>query len=134
MPKEIKKSSPSKTTTSSKRPSLQMLRIMRGARAIGILLGGFVTLVTLMAMVGVATDNFIVRLVAGLVLVIGFPGLLADRLLKRTNLAGGLGLVGDVFAIVLLATAMVIVTMEVATKPLLTREGDRYARSGSTFM
>ncbi len=134
LPKK-KPSKPSKTSTSSsKGPSSQMLRIMRVTRAVGLLLGGFITLVGMMSVVGIVTDNFLARLIGGLVVVIGVPAFLADRLLKRTNMGGGLAMVIDVFAIVLLGIAMMLVAAEFVSKPLLRREGDRYARSGSIFM
>jgi hypothetical protein len=71
--------------------------------------------------------------VGGLVVVIGLRALLADRVLKRTT-GRGLAVVIDVFAIVLLGVAMVLVAADVVSKPLLRKEGDRYARSGSIFM
>jgi hypothetical protein len=112
--------------------STQMARLMLVTRLAAVLLGGFVTVVGLMAVVGLVTDSFFVRLLVGLVLAIGLPAFAADRLLKRTKLAGGLTMVADVFAIVLLLIALVFVSVDVATKPLFIREGDRYARSGST--
>ncbi len=116
-------------------PSSQMVRLMRITRAVGIVLGGFVTLVGVMSVVGLITDNFIARLVVGLLVVIGLPALVADRMLKRSRSGGGgLVMVVDVFAMVLLAFAMVVMFVEVISKPLLEREGDRYAKSGSAFM
>mgnify|MGYP005855300599 CR=1 FL=1 len=111
-----------------------MIRLMRITRAVGIALGGFVTLVALMGVVGFATDNFWVRLVVALVVVVGLPAFAADRLLKRTGMKGGLALVADVFAIVLLGFALVVVSAEPLTKGIFVREGDRYARSGSRGM
>jgi hypothetical protein len=111
-----------------------MLRIMRITSAAGILAGGFVTLVGVMSLVGLVTDNLIARLLVGLVVAIGLPAFLADRLLKRTGMGGGLGMVVDVFAIVLLGIALTFVAAEAVTRPLLAREGDRYARSGSSSM
>src|SRR5205085_1711511 len=77
--------------------------------------------------------NFLARFLVALVLVIGIPALVTDRLLKRTK-ARGLGLVGDVFAIVLLAIALFFVGMEFISKPLFVGEGDHYAESGSRGM
>jgi hypothetical protein len=111
-----------------------MVRIMRITRVLGILLGGFVTLVGTMALVGFISDNFWVRLIVALLLVVGFPAFISDRFLKRTNLGGGLGMVADIFAIVLLGIALILVYADFASGPLLVREGDRYARSGSRTM
>jgi hypothetical protein len=127
-----KKSTTSKTAKSGVSP--QMRRLMRIARAVGIVLGGFVTLVGLMATVGFLTDTTWIRLVIALLVVVGVPAFASDRFLKRTNMRGGLGLVADIFAIVLLSIALLLVAVDVASRPLLVREGDRYARSGSRTM
>ena len=123
-----------RTGSGSGKPSPQMRRLMRITRGIGIALGGFVSLVGMMALVGLVTDNFLIRLLAGLVLIVVLPALLADRLLKRTNLGGGLGMVADIFAILLLGLALFLIGADSVTRGLFTREGDRYARSGSTGM
>jgi len=128
------KGSAAKPSSTSKGPTPQMVRLMRIVRAVGVLLGGFVTLVGMMSVVGFVTDNFWVRLLVALVVVVGLPAFLSDRLLKRTRLGGGVGMVGDVFAIVLLGIALVLISIDFASKPLLVREGDRYARSGSRTM
>jgi hypothetical protein len=122
----------SKSTASSRGPSPQMARLMLVTRLVGVVIGGFVTVVGVMSLVGLATDNFLARLLVGLVVAIGLPAFIADRLLKRTNMGGGLPMVADVFAIALLGIALVFVSADFVTKPLLIREGDRYARSGST--
>lgn len=136
LPKKRVKTGPvSKGTGSSKAssgPSASMLRLIRIVRGIAWLLGGFVSLVFLMAFVGKITDSFLVRFLVSLVLVIGLPALAADRLLKKAS--GGLGLVADVFAIVLLGISLIVVGAEFATKDMLLKEGDRYARSGSRGM
>lgn len=111
-----------------------MLRIMRVARTIGIVLGGFVTLVGMMSVVGFATDNFWVRLIVAVVVVVGFPAFVSDRVLKRTRLGGGAAMVVDLFAIVLLGIALLLVAADVVSKPLLVSEGDRYAKTGSRTM
>ena len=121
-------------SSSGKKPSLQMRKLMRFMRIVGILFGGFVSVIGVMALVGLATDNFIARILVALVLVVGLPGFLADRLLKRTNMGGGLGMVADVFAIILLGIALVLVAADTITKGLLAHEGDIYARHGSTGM
>lgn len=111
---------------------------MRITSAIGILFGGFVTLVGVMAVMGLVIENIWARLVFGLLIVVGLPAFLADRLLKRggSTLAtrGGLGMVADVFAIVLLGSALMFIAADAVTKSLIRHEGDLYAKSGSTFM
>ena len=111
---------------------------MRITTTIGIALGGFVTLVAVMAVVGLAVDNIWARLVVGLLVVVGLPAFLADRMLKRggSTLAtrGGLGMVADVFAIVLLGAALMLIAADSVTSGLLRHEADLYAKHGSTTM
>lgn len=114
--------------------SPQMVKLMLGTRAVGVVFGGFVTLVGFMSMVGFITDNIFARLLVALVFVIGIPAFISDRLLKRTNIGGGLPMVVDVFAIVLLGFALLFVAADVVTKGMFAKEGDRYARSGSRTM
>jgi hypothetical protein len=134
LPKKTRaKAAPARSSKKSS-SSAQMVRIMRITRGVGIFLGGFVTLVGVMSAVGLATDNFWARFLVALVVVVGLPAFVADRLLKRAESAGGLGLVADIFAIVLLSFALILVAADVASRPLLVREGDRYARSGSRTM
>lgn len=115
-----------------------MRKLMRVTSAVGILLGGFVTIVSVMAVMGLAIENIWVRLVFGLLIVVGLPAFLADRLLKRSDSTlatrGGLGMVADVFAIVLLGAALMFVAADAVTKSLIRHEGDLYAKSGSTTM
>lgn len=133
LPKK-KKGKPLTPASSSKQPSPQMRRVIRITRAVGLLLGGGVTLVGLMGVVGMVTGNLWARLLVALLFLVGIPALISDRLLKRMKLGGGLGLVGDVFAIVLLAIALVLVGLDFASKPLFVHEGDHYAASGSRTM
>jgi len=130
-----KKTAVSKSSSKSKStgPSAQMLKVIRVTRGIGILLGGFVTLVGFMSIVGLVTDNFWVRLLGAIVVIVGIPVLVTDRLLKRMK-GGGLGFVADIFAIVFLTFALLLVAADFMSKPIFVREGDRYARSGSRTM
>ena len=111
-----------------------MVRLMRLMRGIGVVFGGAVTLVGLMSLVGYATDNFWVRFGVAAVVVIGFPAFVSDRFLKKTSLGGGVAMVTDIFAILLLGIALGLVAADALSKPLLVREGDRYAQSGSRTM
>jgi hypothetical protein len=140
LPKKSKTSAKGRTSVGggSRTASAPMRKLMRITCAVGIALGGVVTLVGVMGVVGFVTDNIWVRLVLGLLLVVGLPAFLADRLLKRSDSTlatrGGIGMVADVFAIVLLGVALVLVAADGVTKGIYSREGDRYARSGSTAM
>ena len=109
---------------------------MRITAAVGIVLGGFVTLTGVMGVVGLAVENIWARVVVGLLVVVGLPAFLADRLLKRSNSTlatrGGLGMVADVFAIVLLGVALMLVGADAMTSSLFAHEGDLLAKHGST--
>jgi hypothetical protein len=143
VPKKKTSKGSSETSRSSSKggsagPSPQMRRLMRITCGIGIALGGLITLMGVMGVVGLAVDNIWARLVIGLVAVIGLPSFLADRLLKRggSTLAtrGGLGMVANVFAIVLLGIALMLVAADAMTSGLFRHEGDLYAKSGSFTM
>ena len=125
---------PVKSASKKSGPSESMRRLTRTTRLFGIFLGGLVTLVGMMSVVGIITDNVWARLVVALIVVVGFPAFISDRVLKRMGLAGGLSRIGDIFAIVLLGIALALVGADFASKPLFVREGDRYARSGSATM
>lgn len=118
----------------AKDPSPQMVRLIRIVRVVGTLLGGVVTLVALMGVVGLVTSSFLARMLVALVVGLGVPAVVADRILKKTGSGDGLAKVGDVFAIVLLAIALFFVGLDLVGRPLFVGEGDRYARSGSRGM
>lgn len=126
------------STSGAARATPQMRRLMRITAAVGIALGGFVTLVAVMGVVGLAVDNIWARLVVGLLVVVGLPAFLADRMLKRSDSTlatrGGLGMVADVFAIVLLGAALMLVAADSVTSSLFRHEADLYAKHGSTAM
>lgn len=111
---------------------------MRITRVIGMTLGGFVSLVGAMSVAGLAWSNIWFRLAVGVLIIVAVPSLLADRMLKRTNAnlgtKGALGMVGDVFAIVLLGLALLLVAAESMTKNLVAHEADHYARANSIMM
>jgi hypothetical protein len=137
--KSAKASSGSGTGTSgAARATPQMRRIMRITAGVGIALGGFVTLTAVMAVVGLAVDNIWARLIVGLLVVVGLPAFLADRMLKRSDSTlatrGGLGMVADVFAIVLLGAALMLIAADSVTSSLFRHEADLYAKHGSTGM
>jgi hypothetical protein len=126
-----KKSSSGK---SSPKVSSSMRSLMRAARAIGIGLGSFITIMGLMSLFGLVLDNGWIRVALALLVVVGLPLFVSDRVMKRAGYSGGLGMVGDIFAIVLLGVALVFVGADFVTRPMFVREGDRNARSGSRTM
>lgn len=139
LPKKSKtKSAPASSVSKGQVASPPMRRLMRITRFVGIAFGGFVALVGVMSLAGMVSSNFIFRVVVGLLVVVALPALLSDRMLKRTNAnlgsRGALGMVGDVFAIVLLGVALMFVAAESVTKNVIAHEGDHYARANSTMM
>ena len=112
-------------SSTARKVSAPMRKVIAVTRAIGILLGGSITLIGAMGLVGLAVDGVLVRLVAALVLVVGIPAFVSDRLLKR--FAGGLGMVGDAFAVVWLGIALALVAVEPVAHKLFVSEGARSA-------
>jgi hypothetical protein len=131
---------PKKKTSSTAKPvkassgSAASRKLTAYVRLAGIALGGVVTLVGMMSVVGLVTDNLWARLGVALVLVVGFPAFVSDRILKRTGGKAGVGRVADIFAISLLALALLLVAAPLVSRPLFVREGDGYARAGSRTM
>lgn len=109
-----------------------MRRLMRVTRGIAIALGGTFSLVGTMALVGLVTESFWVRLLVALVVLVGLPAALSDRILKWSDgTTSRLSIVADTFAIVWLLGALALVATGASTRSIVVREGDRYARSGS---
>jgi S1-C subfamily serine protease len=82
-----------------------------------------------MALVGAFTDNGYARVIAAGLVVIAVPLAIADRLLPAHDPTRAPGLVSDVCAVTwMLVTSAFVVGG--ATRPLLSREGDRLVGSG----
>jgi len=108
------------------------LRVAVGLVKIAAIVAGFVaSAVSIMAAVGAYTDNIYARAGAALAGTIIVPLAVADRLLPRDDPRRARGLVGDVFAVMLLGFALLFTAAgNKATRPLLAREGDRLVRAG----
>jgi hypothetical protein len=103
----------------------------RIARAVGIGVGGFLSLLSFMSLVGVATANGWVQVIVALLLTIGVPAFVTDRLLPKDDSIKARGLIGDVFSVTLLGFAFVFCGLaQPLTRTLLVTEGDRFAASG----
>jgi S1-C subfamily serine protease len=83
-----------------------------------------------MALVGALTDNGYARVLGAAAVVLGVPLALADRLLPAHDPARARGLVSDVCAVSWMLVTCIFAAAGGATRPLLTREGDRLAASG----
>lgn len=132
------------TTKGSKEPSISkpkksgssssVFRIIHGiSKTIAIVVGLALTVLSLMSLIGFFTDNFWIRLIPALVLALGAPLFLVDRLLPDGDQAAARGLTTDVLAVVWLGFGVLYVGLaQPLTGSLVIAEGDRYAASGST--
>lgn len=99
-------------------------------KLLAIVVGGVVTVICLMSVAGMLVANGWARLGIALVLAIGVPALIADRLLPEDTTRAR-GLVSDVFAVSWLGIAFVFVGLGVGfTRPLLHTEAGRLAGAG----
>jgi hypothetical protein len=107
------------------------LRIAFGIiKGISILAGLFFTIICLMAAVGAFTANFWARLVVGLVVGLGVPLFVADRLLPEDK-EKGRGIPSDLLAVVYVAVPLVFAgPAHGLTSNILAVEGDRLAAAG----
>ena len=112
-------------------PSRNVIIVYTVVKVLAILGGGIGTFVALLSIVGALTENGWVRAIVALVVSIGLPLLVADRLLPKDDSAKVPGLVSDVFAVIWLLFAVVFTgVFGNATRGMLTREGDRLQRAG----
>jgi hypothetical protein len=103
-------------------------RIVRG---VAIVVGGFLSLLSLMSLVGVATANGYVQVILGVILTVAIPALVTDRMLPKDDSLKANGLVSDVFSVSLLGFAFLFCGIgQPLTGKLLVNEGDRLAGSG----
>ena len=118
----------------------------RAVKAVAIAAGAVCTFVAFSSVVGLATGNGWARGIVGLLLTLALPAVVVDRSLPKAEhppKAGRRpegphkavkprpGLVSDAIAIVLLSVALLFVGLgQPMTRPLLVREGDRYAEDG----
>lgn len=97
----------------------------------GFIVGFPAALLCVMALIGGVTENGYVRVIGALVLVLGLPLFIADRLLPDHDPTRARGLVSDVLAVAWTLTAFVIAAaLGGTTRPMLGREGDRLVKAG----
>ena len=96
-----------------------------------IVAGLSVTVICLMAVVGLLTDNFWARSITALVVAVGLPLLLVDRLLPDDDQKKSRGLPTDVLAVLYIAFPLIFAGLaHSATSGMLAREGDRLTADG----
>jgi S1-C subfamily serine protease len=97
----------------------------------GFVVGLPAATLSVMAMIGGVTENGFARVIGAVVLVIGVPLFIADRLLPNHDPTRARGLVSDVLAVSWTLTAFVIAAaLGGTTRPMLGREGDRLVKAG----
>jgi hypothetical protein len=99
-------------------------------KLLAILAGGAVTVLCLMSVAGALIANGWARLGIALVVAIGVPAVITDRLLPE-DATRGKGIASDVFALAWLGFAFVFVGLAISfTRPLLHTEAGRQAGAG----
>jgi hypothetical protein len=104
----------------------------RVVKGVAIAAGAVCTFVAFSSVVGLATGNGWARGIVGLLLTLAPPAVVVDRTLLKGNVKKARpGLVSDAIAIALLGASLAFVGFgQPLTRPLLVREGDRYAEDG----
>jgi S1-C subfamily serine protease len=97
--------------------------------------GAFITVVSLMALAGLYIDNGWARAAIAIVVALGAPLFLVERILARLEPDKMNGVTTDVLAIVYVAFALVFVgAAHASARPLLQDEGQRLERAGMPRM
>lgn len=109
-------------------------RIAHGVvKTLSIVVGLPLTVVSLMSLIGLATGNVWIRLVPALVVAVGAPLFLVDKLLPDEASAKSRGLVTDVLAVVWLGFGVLYAGVgHPLTGSWLVNEADNFAASGTT--
>jgi hypothetical protein len=120
---------PATKPSSGGRDRLRQVKLW--VRVVSITVGLFVACLGWMSLIGLLTSNIAVQVVFALVVALGTPTLLADRILKKYGAEGGLGFVADIFGTSLLVMSLLFVGLTPITRPMFRHEGDRMAEGGS---
>lgn len=105
---------------------------VRWLRVVALTGGLLVALLGLSAALGFATDILILRAVVALVVLVGLPLFVSDKLLARMKAPGDkLGVVLDVFGVLWVGLAWLFIA---AVPKVLVSEGDRQTRQGSIWL
>jgi len=118
-------------STADRRPG-GAWRLFYGLLKTACILGGLpVTVICLMAVVGLLTGNGWIQLIAGTVVAVGLPLFVVDRLLPDDDQQRAKGLTTDVLALIWAGFAVAFVGGgHAVTSGWLAREGDRRAAAG----
>ncbi len=112
------------------------MKLARGILKVLALAGGiFITVVSLMALAGIFIDNGWARAAIAIVVALGVPLFLVERILARLEPDKMKGVTTDVLALVYVAFALVFVGIaHGSSRPLLQDEGQRLERAGMPRM
>jgi hypothetical protein len=130
--KPVKKKVALKPRSKSAPPRFQVAN--RVVKMLALAVGAFVSIVGWMSIFGLVLDNGIVRFVLALLPTLGLGLVIVDRVLKRFNVDDRGGAMLDVYAVFLMVQALLFVVLGGVTHGAFTKEGDRYAKSGSRGM
>jgi serine protease Do len=108
----------------------------RGILKVLALVGGaFITVVSLMALAGICTDNGWARAAVALAVALLVPLLLVERILARLSPDKMKGVTTDVLALVYIGFSLVFVGVaHASSRPILQDEGQRLEHAGMTRM
>jgi serine protease Do len=102
-------------------------------KVLALVVGAFITVVSLMAIVGLYIDIGWVRAAIALVVTLVLPLFLVERVLARLEPDQMKGVASDVLAVVYMAFAIVFVGIaHGSSRPILQDEGLRFERAGMT--
>jgi len=109
-----------------------VFRALLGAVKICAICGGlFATVLALMSIVGAFAQSGWLRLGVALIVAVGLPLLVVDRLLPEDARESAAGLPTDLLALIWLAFPLIfVVALHTTTRPLLLREADRLTAAG----
>jgi serine protease Do len=130
MPSKTPSPSPSSSSSSSSGSPAKLGLVLLILKLIVIPLGLIATVVSLMAGVGVITTNLYVRAIVALVLALGVPLAIADKLLPNDDPTRGKGIVSDVLALFLVGLPLALTAAARYTGPVYIAEGDRLSKEG----
>lgn len=107
-------------------------RIARGVvKALALGIGGTLTLICLMASVGLVVQSGWVRSIAAVLLMLVIPAVIVDRLLPENDAIKARGLPTDVFALAWLGFGLAFsVGLASVARPVLLTEADRLTHAG----
>ena len=111
-------------------PSTGFRAVLTVLKIVAILWGFVATLVSLMAAVGLMTENGYARVLIALAVAVFVPLGIADRLLPEGETKGAGSIVTDVLAVFLLGVALAFTGAAKFTGSMYVREGDRLAAAG----